>query len=155
MRHVCNNLRMTAAVSDLAELLRSTQPELHDGVFVYSSIPGDRDLGALPVVVMVREPEGVTVVVAEHEAERAGLPVLFRAAWITLTVCSDLQAVGLTAAFAAALADAGISCNVVAGAYHDHLFVPVERGADALRALWHLQQTATSLPPGGSSRTIA
>ncbi len=54
------------------------------------------------------------------------MPILFRSAWITLTVHSDLQAVGLTAAFAAALAQADIPCNVVAGAYHDHLFVPVE-----------------------------
>jgi len=128
--------------SDLAELLRSMEPELHDGVFVYAQVPADRDLDALAPIVVVREREGVTVVVPEHDAERAGLPVLFRAAWITLTVCSDLQAIGLTAAFATALGNAGIPCNVVAGAYHDHLFVPVESAADAMAALRHLQETA-------------
>jgi hypothetical protein len=135
-------LEMAAPASELAALLRSMAPELQDGVYVYSSVPADRDLTAIAAVVIVREREGVTVVVPEHEAERAGLPVLFRAAWITLRVCSDLQAVGLTAAFATALGDAGISCNVVAGAYHDHLFVPVERGADALRVLRQLQRSA-------------
>ena len=58
------------------------------------------------------------------------------------TVHSDLNAVGLTAAFASALGGAGISCNVVAGAYHDHLFVPVERADDAMRALRSLQRGA-------------
>jgi len=132
---------MTAPVSDLAVLLRSIEPELHDGIFVYAQVPADRDLGALAPIVVVREREGVTVVVPEHEAERADLPVVFRAAWITLTVCSDLQAIGLTAAVATALGNAGIACNVVAGAYHDHLFVPAARADDAMSALRRLQET--------------
>jgi hypothetical protein len=135
-------LPMVAPVSDLATLLRSLAPELHDGVYVYASVTAERDLGALAPIVVVREREGVTIVVPEHEAERAGLAVLFRADWITLTVSSDLQAVGLTAAFATALGAAGIPCNVVAGAYHDHVFVPAGRGGDALVALRRLQETA-------------
>ena len=47
----------------------------------------------------------------------SSLSVLFRAAWISLTVHSDLEAVGLTAAFSTALGQAGVSCNVVAGAF--------------------------------------
>jgi hypothetical protein len=66
---------------------------------------------------------------------------MFRAAWITLTVHSDLHAVGLTAAVADALAGKRISCNVVAAAHHDHLFVPVDEGAAALAALRDLQAT--------------
>lgn len=130
------------AVSNLAALLRSMEPELHDGVYVYASVPPDCDLGGLALIAMMREREGVTVVVPEADALRASLPIMFRAAWITLTVHSDLEAVGLTAAFATALGDAGISCNVIAGAFHDHIFVPVDRGADALRALHALQHAA-------------
>jgi hypothetical protein len=40
--------------------------------------------------------------------------------------------VGLTAAISTALADAGISCNMVAALNHDHVFVPV---SDASRAM--------------------
>jgi len=132
----------TPPVSDLAALLRTMEPELHDGVYVYSSVPPDHDLGGLTPVAMIREREGVTVVVPEADAIRAGLPVVFRAAWITLTVHSDLHAVGLTAAFATALGNAGISCNVIAGAFHDHIFVPADRGDAALQALRQLQRAA-------------
>ena len=52
---------------------------------------------------------------------------------------SSLAAVGLTAAFAKALAGEGISCNVIAGFHHDHLFVAE---ADAERALTRLQRLA-------------
>jgi hypothetical protein len=141
----------THAVSDLAALLRSMEPELHDGVFVYSSVPAGHDLGGLTLIAMMREREGVTVVVPEADAVRAGLPIVFRAAWITLTVHSDLAAVGLTAAFATALGDAGISCNVIAGAFHDHVFVPVERGADAMSALRQLQHAAHERATGANA----
>ena len=80
--------------------------------------------------------------VDEETAGRRGWPVLFRAAWITLTVHSDLEAVGLTAAFARALGEAGISCNVMAAAYHDHIFVPFDDGPRAFDALVALQRDA-------------
>lgn len=130
---------MDRPVSDLHELLRSMDPELHDGVYVYTCVPGPV-LGVEPIATF-REAEGLTLIAEEGEALRVGLPILFRAAWITLTVTSDLQAVGLTAAVAAALTAAGISCNVVAGACHDHLFVPVDRAGEALAALQALRQS--------------
>lgn len=126
---------------DLATLLASLEPERNDGVFVFASIAsGVAPPGVAPVATMA-EDEGLTVVVREDEAARAGLTVLFRAAWITLRVQSDLAAVGLTAAFARALADAGVSCNVIAGVHHDHLFVPFDLADEAMAALRHLQQT--------------
>ena len=53
----------------------------------------------------------------------------------SLMIHSSLDAVGLTAAVASRLADHGISANVVAGYYHDHIFVPVEAAEQALGAL--------------------
>jgi hypothetical protein len=122
---------MTQAISNLTTLLRSMEPVLHEGVYA-----------AFTPVVTVREPEGLTLVVPEEQAVAAGLPVLFRAAWISLTVHSDLEAVGLTAAFSTALGQAGISCNVVAGAFHDHIFVPVAQAQKTLEILRALQQDA-------------
>lgn len=71
-------------------------------------------------------------------ADDLGLTYTYVAAWITLTVHSSLEATGLTAAFATALADAGISCNVVAAYFHDHIFVAEadgERTIEVLRGL--------------------
>lgn len=130
---------MNTPLSDLAQLLACMEPVLHDAICAYCVVPHDAEISRFTPFVTVAEAEGLTLVIPELQAQAAGLEVLFRAAWITLTVHSDLHAVGLTAAFATALGRAGISCNVVAGAYHDHLFVPVERAQDAMAALRTLQ----------------
>ncbi|MBI3713814.1 MAG: ACT domain-containing protein [Burkholderiales bacterium] len=131
---------MSTAISNLNQLLRSITPTLKQGVYTYCLVPHGSDVQAFAPVVTVVEDEGVSIIVSEEVAQAAGLEVLFRAAWITLTVHSDLQAVGLTAAFSNALASEGISCNVVAGVFHDHIFVPVELGPRALEVLLDLQR---------------
>jgi hypothetical protein len=70
---------------------------------------------------------------------------LFRCAWISLSVHSDLAAIGFTAAFSSALGAEGISCNVVAAAYHDHVFVPYEQAQQALLCLQALSTHASGL----------
>ncbi|MFD9239402.1 ACT domain-containing protein [[Kitasatospora] papulosa] len=120
---------------DLRALLHGMRPELRPGRYVYATLPaGELPPGVTPVVT-VSEREGMTLVVPEAQAVAAGLPYGFVAGWITLRVHSALDAVGLTAAVSLALTDAGISCNVVAGYHHDHLFVPHARATEALRVL--------------------
>ncbi|BAJ28205.1 MULTISPECIES: ACT domain-containing protein [Kitasatospora] len=123
-----------AGEQDLDELLSGMRPVRNPGRYVYCTLPGRMPAGLRPVVT-VAEPEGVTFVVAQEEADALGLPYGYVAAWLTLRVHSALEAVGLTAAVATALADRGISCNVVAGFHHDHLFVPVHEADRALEAL--------------------
>jgi hypothetical protein len=129
--------------ADLAALLRGLAPGLHEGVWVYAVAPAGTDLAPLAPLASFREAEGLTVIVEEGAARAAGLEPLFRAAWITLGVASELAAVGLTAAVARCLAEARIPCNVVAAARHDHLFVPVEHAAEALG---RLRALARSVP---------
>ncbi|WP_232815997.1 ACT domain-containing protein [Chryseobacterium capnotolerans] len=57
------------------------------------------------------------------------------ASWITLEIHSSLSAVGLTAKFSQALSDAGISCNVVAAYFHDHIFVDEKDTTQAIKVL--------------------
>ena len=88
-------------------------------------------------------PEGVFATVAEAEGLTVVAPLAILGggdpwARISLTVHSDLAAVGLTAAFAGALGQEGISCNVIAGVHHDHLFVQWDRREDAMAALRRL-----------------
>jgi uncharacterized protein len=133
---------MHPSTRSLILLLRSLKPVLQPGTYVFCQLPLDADLSGLPAIATFRESAGLTVILEENAALARGLEPRFRAAWITLTVYSDLDAVGLTAAVARALADRGISCNVVAAVDHDHLFVPVAAAGDALDALVLLSKTA-------------
>ncbi|MFM0041051.1 ACT domain-containing protein [Paraburkholderia sediminicola] len=126
-------------VSDLSVLLKTLKPVLNPGVFVFASVKDGHAIDPSVIVASIREPEGLSVITSETDAARSGLNALFKCAWITLTVNSALDAVGLTAAFASALGYAGISCNVVAGAYHDHIFVPLESAETAMQVLHKLQ----------------
>ncbi len=133
---------MTTPIRDLGALLAGLQPVAQPGTWAWCALAeGALPAGVTPAATL-REPEGLTVVVPEDVALRHGWPVVFRSAWLTLRVHSDLEAVGLTAAVAAALTEAGIACNVIAGVHHDHLFVPVGRAQDALQALGALQAAA-------------
>ncbi|MER5350660.1 ACT domain-containing protein [Kitasatospora sp. NPDC002551] len=131
-----------AGERDLTTLLRDLRPLLNPGRYVYCTLPTKVPAGLRPVAT-VAEPEGVTVVVAQEEADALGLPYAYVAAWITLRVESALEAVGLTAAVATRLAEEGISCNMVAGYHHDHLFVGADDADRALRALEELSARAT------------
>ena len=131
---------MRTPVSDLPLLLQSMSPHLNPGEFVFITVSDIASLDMGQVISTMREPEGLSVVMPAAEAERLGWPVAPVFAWITLMVHSDLHAVGLTAAFASALGREGISCNVVAGHAHDHVFVPQAQAGAAMAALLALQQ---------------
>lgn len=131
---------MPKTISHLPHLLATMQPELHAQTCAFVCLPQGFNVSSLDMLAMFREREGITVILPLAEAERHQFSVLFKAAWITLTVHSDLKAVGLTAAFARALGDVGVSCNVVSAVYHDHIFVPLEDGQKAMLALTQLQQ---------------
>ncbi|MFF7355728.1 MULTISPECIES: ACT domain-containing protein [Streptomyces] len=128
--------------TDLQTLLSGMRPELNPGRYVFTMAEGGVPSGVSPVV-MVAEQEGLTLVVPQAEADAAGMAYDYVAGWITLRVHSALAAVGLTAAVSRALADAGLSCNVVAGFHHDHLFVPYEQAGQAVDVLQGLSRASS------------
>lgn len=124
---------------DLETMLSSITIRRRPGTYTVATVPGPVSAGDGVEAVIV-EDEGTTVIATCEEAERRGWPVGFVAAWLTVEVHSALEAVGLTAAMSAVLADHGISCNVLAGYFHDHLLVPVERADEAIAALQSLRE---------------
>ena len=120
---------------DLARLLATLNVTARAGEFAFVARPAPDPALAAHALAMVAEDEGITYVLLCEVADARGLPYDFRAAWLTLGVHSALDAVGLTAAFASALARRGIACNVLAGFHHDHLLVPADRRDDALAVL--------------------
>jgi hypothetical protein len=122
----------------LDRLIAGMNPILRDGEYVFCTVPIDVPVPASAIGTF-HEDEAKTLILPRADAEALGLPTLFHAAWITLTIHSDMAAVGFMAALSTALADAGISCNVISAAYHDHLFVPYEERDRAMETLRGLQ----------------
>ncbi|WP_457966284.1 GNAT family N-acetyltransferase [Arthrobacter sp. D1-29] len=130
---------------NLQALLAAIHPVLREGEYVYVLWPHGRPLAA-GIQAAVREAEGLTVVLPRSEADGLGLPYDFVAAWITLQIHAELEAVGLTAAVSRALTDAKINCNVLAGFHHDHLLVPAGEAARALEVLAELSAENSHQP---------
>ncbi|CAM3991476.1 ACT domain-containing protein [Nocardiopsis gilva] len=124
---------MSTSERDLTRLLTGMEPELRPGRYVFTH--AERVPEGLHPVVTVAEDEALTIVCAQEEADAAGLPYDYVAAWVTLRIHSALDAVGLTAAVSSVLAEADMSCNVIAGYYHDHLFVSHDDGPQAVDLL--------------------
>ncbi len=112
-----------AGETNLQQLLKTMQPKLNAGEYVFCVVNDLSVINQQDILFFFNEQEGLTIVLQKERAEQYQLDYSFIASWITLTVHSSLEAVGLTAAFSTALSAEGISCNVVAAFYHDHIFV--------------------------------
>ncbi|HBE70112.1 MAG TPA: hypothetical protein DDW52_18345 [Planctomycetaceae bacterium] len=123
-------------ITDLATLLATLRPALakDEYVFLHCDARYGEHAELAPIASFV-ESEGLTLVVPRSKADAAGATYDGVFSKITLQVHSSLNAVGLTAAVATALAKHDISVNVVAAFHHDHIFVPVSRAQDAMDAL--------------------
>jgi len=121
--------------TDLDKMLASLRVERRPGVFTYVAVAVPTPGLLAAAHAMVTEGETTTLVLPLEAAQRAGFTVDLEMAWLSLTVQSSLEAVGLTAAFAATLGEVGIPCNVLAGFHHDHILVPADRADDAIDAL--------------------
>lgn len=116
-------------------LLKNATPTLNQGEFVFCTVAKPSQSLLASAIAIIQEDEGHTLVLPKALAEEKGINFSYVAAWITLKVHSDLAAIGLTAAFSSALAQNKISCNVIAGYYHDHIFVPYNHGEKAVTIL--------------------
>lgn len=129
-----------AGEKNLKKLIQQMEPSLQLGSFVFCTVPEGFDFQNKELVATFMEKEGKTVVLAQAMADQLGLAYEMTMAWITLNVHSSLEAVGLTAAVANALATKNISCNVMAGYYHDHIFIPQSDAGIALQTLLKLSK---------------
>lgn len=122
----------------MQKLLAGLQPYQHDGEYVFVTVDDALSVERKDILCEFKEEEGVTLVLSRVSADALGLTYDFVAAWITLRIHSSLQAVGLTARIATALAEEQISCNVIAAFHHDHLFVDVRDAERAMQVLMDL-----------------
>ncbi|CAN5595745.1 ACT domain-containing protein [soil metagenome] len=123
---------------DLAKLLKTLKPVHVPGDYVFCTVPSVESLDIHEIVCYCKAAEGLSIVVTKQYADKRRLLYSSLMSWITLTVHSSLDAVGMTAAFSKALSEKGISCNVVAAFHHDHIFVgklDVLKAIEALHGL--------------------
>lgn len=125
-----------SGLTNLHDILGALRPSVRQGSFVYVTAPTPPDIEAHARIV---EDEGVTLVLDQAIADEHRLDYEGVFGWITLQVHTSLSAVGVTAAVATALARVGISCNVLAGFYHDHLLVPKDAVDEAFEVLGGLE----------------
>ncbi|WOG30133.1 ACT domain-containing protein [Endozoicomonas sp. 8E] len=125
-----------SGIVDLEKLLESMNPVLVEDEFVFCNVPGQLSeyINLNPLATFI-ESEGITLVLSKSSAESAGINFKNTYKQITLSVHSSLEAVGLTAAISNKLASNGISANVIAAYFHDHIFVQSEKAQAALAAL--------------------
>jgi hypothetical protein len=126
--------------ANLTTLLKTLKPKLNKGEYVFCTVTDLNSIDANKVLMLFKEEEALTIILTKEAADKLHLDYSFIASWITLTVHSSLEAVGLTAAFSKALTDEGISCNVVAAYYHDHIFVDRKDTEKAMAVLNKLSQ---------------
>jgi hypothetical protein len=123
---------------NLKNLITHMQPVLNEGEYVFVSVANIDLIPRNMTICEIKEKEGVTIVLSKDHAIALRLTYDYIASWITLNVHSSLAAVGLTAAFSSELAKHHISCNVIAGYYHDHIFVDQKDAQKALNVLLKL-----------------
>jgi len=122
---------------NLEKLLKSMSPELMDGEYVFCTFQDARygDYSDLEPIASISESEGLTLVIPKSKADEKNFVYESVFKGITLNIHSSLDAVGLTAAFSNKLTEHGISANVIAGYYHDHIFIQGESAEKAMAAL--------------------
>lgn len=126
----------------LKDLIKQLAPTLDATTYVYCTVPRAQygELQHLRPIVSIAELEGLTLVIPLDQAKAEGLDYyrIFRR--ITLEGHSSLEALGLTSVVTSLLAERGITTNVIAGFYHDHMFVPSDRIDEAMTALKELAE---------------
>ena len=114
---------------------RQIKPKLHQGEYVFCVISNLTSVPRSETLMEFKNEKDITIIIERRKADKLGLPYSYIASWITLELFSTLDEVGLTALFSQALANNGISCNVVAGYYHDHIFVKKPNALQAIEIL--------------------
>lgn len=140
--------------TDLAILMSSMQPVLHEDVFAFAALEEGRSMPAnLRPIMTFQEAEGLTLILRLDEANEAGLDVVYPCRMVTLQIQSSLEAIGFLAVITSRLAAAGLSVNPVSALHHDHLFVAADRAEEVLELLETLAaESAADAEAAGSEQ---
>ena len=120
---------------DLQKLLKNMKPEHNSGDYVFCKIEKVENINLNEIEMLFKEKEAFTLILKKENAKKLNLEYSVVMSWITLSVHSSLEAIGLTAAFSNALSEHEISCNVVAAYYNDNIFIDKKDTVKAMEIL--------------------
>jgi len=126
--------------TNLEDIVKEMNPILNNGEYVFVSVKDVSKIKREETICEFKEKEGTAIIIEKSRADELNLKYEFVASWITLEVHSSLEAVGLTALFSQELAKHEILCNVIAGYFHDHIFVDTKNAEKAISVLHQLSR---------------
>ena len=126
--------------TNISVLIKELTPTLKEGEYVFCTLKDVDSVSRADTICEFKESEGLSIIIERQKADQLNLQYDFVLSWITLMIHSSLEAVGLTAIVSTELAKHNISCNVIAGYYHDHIFVNKKDANKAMQVLIDLSK---------------
>lgn len=109
--------------TDLQVVLNSMRISCDEVEYGFATIDEDVEVSTADMLGMFKESEGLTILATRQYLEDKGLSYEGPFAKLTVDIHTSLELVGLIAVLSTKLAESGISANVYAAFYHDHIFV--------------------------------
>jgi hypothetical protein len=124
-----------SGLTDLQQTLQSLKVICDDIQYGFASIADESQIERDKVLATFHENGRLATIAPKEYLDSLGVENEGPYAKLTIDVHTSLELVGLTAVMATELAKHGISANVVAAFYHDHVFVQYELRQKAIHLL--------------------
>jgi hypothetical protein len=121
--------------ANLSEVFKALTVSCDDITYGFVSVENTQFKFEEGMIGTFQEKEGVTIVATNEYLAKNGLQPEALFAKLTVEIETSLQMVGLTALLATKLAENNISANVIAGYFHDYIFVQYDMRQKALEVL--------------------
>lgn len=127
--------------TNLNDVLKSLDISCDGIEYGFANIKADGFPQSADIIGTFSEKEGLTIIASVIYLRENNIQFDGPYAKLTIEVHTSLQLVGLTAVLSKQLAENGISANVVAAYYHDHIFVQYEHRQKAIELLYKLKDS--------------